>query len=145
MQVTPSKIKVRQLFSFYESDNVSNISFFQVALNKAKGTYERESRKVKTGLIAEQDRTVSRAQLNSLTATLAPPSESTVAPSQSPTQPTTTKKNNTTPRQLDHLNKNNFQVLHPARTNLRINQTRKMKARKRKCRNIKPRALNQSS
>ena len=67
-------------------------------LNEAKQTYEMESRKIKTGLITEKDRTVSKAQLNSLRATLAPPSESTVAPSASPAQ-------NTTPNKQPHYTK----------------------------------------
>ena len=61
-------------------------------LNKAKQTYEIESRRIKTGLSTENDRTVSRAQLNSLIATLAPHSESTVAPSASHAQNTSTSK-----------------------------------------------------
>ena len=77
---------------------MSNISFFQAALIKAKETFEMESRRIKNGLMAEKERTVSRLQLNSLTATLAPPSESTVAPLASPAQ-------NTTPNKQPHYTK----------------------------------------
>ena len=74
------------MFITSKSQNMSNVSLVKFTVKAAKDKFIEESRRVKTGLMYEQDRTVTRSTLNSLGAASGTSLEETNEQSPSPEQ-----------------------------------------------------------